>query len=132
MNADRLDRWLSLVAIAHVAGGLALPFVLLRTQWIDAWLPALEGNTRIAFALFGPTVASWGLLMLFLVQHGLRRNQAWAANALIAGILVWAPLDAAICHAYGWSEAVVLDVIASAAILIPALWRRLQIGGAST
>lgn len=131
MNADRLDRWLSFVAILHVIAGIALPFVLLRSDWLDAWLPLAGGDTRVAFALFGPTVASWGLLMLFLVQYGLRRNQAWAANALMVGILVWAPLDAAICHAYGWTGAVVLDAVASAAILIPALWRRAQIAKAA-
>lgn len=132
MNPDRLDRWLGFVAIAHVIAGLALPFVLLRTGWLDAWLPLADRDARTAFALFGPTVASWGLLMLFLVQHGLRRNQAWAANALIAGILVWAPLDAAICYAYGWMHAVALDAVASAAILIPALWRRVQIARIAT
>lgn len=132
MSAERLDRWLAFVAILHVIAGLALPFVLLRTDWLDPWLPLAQPDARTAFALFGPTVASWGLLMLFLVQHGLRRDQAWAANALIAGILVWAPFDAAICHAYGWTHAIVLDAVAGAAILIPALWRRLQIGrGAS-
>jgi hypothetical protein len=131
MSADRLDRWLSLVAIAHVIAGLLLPFVLLRTGWLDALLPLSDGDARVAFAVFGPTVASWGLLMLFLVQYGVRRNQAWAANALIAGILVWAPLDAAICHSYGWTHAVVLDAIASAAILVPAIWRRVQIGRAA-
>lgn len=128
MNADRLDRWLSLVATTHIVAGIALPFVLLRSDWLDAWLPLGDAEARLAFALFGPTVASWGLLMLFLVQYGLRRNQAWAANALIAGILVWAPLDAAICHAWGWTGAVALDAVAAAAILIPALWRRVQIG----
>ncbi|WP_370153013.1 MULTISPECIES: hypothetical protein [Pseudomonadota] len=128
MNPDRLDRWLGFVAVAHVFAGLALPFVLLRTNGLDAWLPLDGGDTRVAFALFGPTVASWGLLMWFLVQYGLRRQQAWAANALIAGILVWAPLDAAICHAWGWTPAVILDAVAAIAILVPALWRRAQIG----
>ena len=128
MSAERLDRWLGFIAILHVIAGLALPFVLLRTGWLDPWLPLADPEARTAFALFGPTVASWGLLMLFVVQHGLRHHQAWAANALIAGVLVWAPLDAAICHAHGWTHAVVLDAIASIAILIPALWRRVQIG----
>ncbi len=126
MNAEKLDRWLTWVAVLHIAAGIALPFILLRTTWLDAWLPITYADARLAFALFGPTVASWGLLMLFLVQHGLRANQRWAANALIAGVLVWAPLDAALCWAYGLTLGLWLDALAAAAILIPALLRRAQ------
>ena len=132
MRADRLDRWLSFVAILHVIGGLALPFLLLRSAALDGLLPAESADARLAYALFGPTVASWGLLMLFLVQYGLRNGQIWAANALIAGILIWVPLDTALCYVHGWHGAVALNAAASAAILIPALWRRVQLGRRSS
>lgn len=64
--------------------------------------------------------------MFFLVQHGLRGNQRWAADALIVGILVWAPLDAALCWRYGLTAGLWLDAIATPAILLPVLWRRLR------
>lgn len=128
MSAQRLDRWLSVIAMLHVIGGLALPFLLLRSAALDGLLPAESADARLAYALFGPTVASWGLLMLFLVHYGLRNGQIWAANALIAGILIWVPLDTALCYVHGWNGAVALNAAASAAILIPALWRRAQLG----
>ncbi len=131
MTPRKLDRWLSAMAVVHVLGGLALPFVLLHTGWLDALMPVAHPDGRLAYALFGPTVASWGLLMLFIVEHGLRRDQAWAANALIAGILIWVPLDTALCYVHGWTGAVILNTAATIAILIPALWRRAQIAAAA-
>lgn len=130
MPGAKLDRWLSWIAGLHVAGGLGLPFLLLRTDWLDRWLPLQGDDARLALALFGPTVASWGAMMFFLVQQGLRKQQRWAADALIVGILVWAPLDAALCWKYGLSAGLWLDALAAPAILIPALIRRWQLNGA--
>lgn len=122
-----LDRWLAGVAIVHVAIGLALPALLLRTDWLDRWMPTSDADARLFLALFGPTVASWGALMFYLVQHGLRAQQRWAADALIVGVLVWAPLDAALCRTYDLPLGLALDAVGVAAILIPAIWRRLQL-----
>lgn len=122
-----LDRWLGGVAVAHVAIGIALPALLLRTDWLDRWAPTDTADVRLFLALFGPTVASWGALMFYLVQHGLRAQQRWAADALIVAVLVWAPLDAALCYTYQLPLGLLLDGVAVAAIMIPALWRRSQL-----
>ncbi len=132
MKNERLHGWLSWIAGLHVLGGLALPFLLLRTSWLDRWLPLQGDDARLALALFGPTVASWGAMMFFLVQYGLRNSQRWAADALIVGILVWAPLDAALCWKYKLTAGLWLDAIVAPAILIPALWCRLQMRSAQT
>ncbi len=124
MMSTKIDRWLTWVSLLHVAIGLALPLMLMRTTWLDAWLPLANADMRLALALFGPTVASWGALMFFLVQFGLRQNQRWAADALIVGVLVWAPLDAALCWQHGWGAAVVLDAAALLSIVVPAGIRR--------
>ena len=65
--------------------------------------------------------------MFYLVQHGLRAQQRWAADALIVGVLVWAPLDAALCRAYDLPLGLALDAVGVAAILFPVIWRRLQL-----
>lgn len=122
-----LDRWLTAVAVVHVAIGLALPALLLRSDWIERWVPTSDADARLFLALFGPTVASWGALMFYLVQHGLRAQQRWAADALIVGVLVWAPLDAALWRAYDLPLGLALDAAGVAAILIPAIWRRFQL-----
>lgn len=122
-----LDRWLAGVAVAHVAAGIALPAVLLRTDWLDRWLPTDTADVRLFVALFGPTVASWGALMFYLVQYGLRTQQRWAADALIVAVLVWAPLDAALCYTYQLPLGLLLDGVAVAVILIPAIRRRSQL-----
>ncbi|TJY58241.1 hypothetical protein E4T66_16220 [Sinimarinibacterium sp. CAU 1509] len=124
MTSSKIDRWLTWLSLLHVTVGLALPLMLMRTAWLDAWLPLGSTDARLALALFGPTVASWGALMFFLVQFGLRQNQRWAADALIIGVLVWAPLDAALCWQHGWIAAVALDAAALLAILVPTVIRR--------
>ncbi len=122
MNA-KIDRWLTGLALLHVVAGLALPLLLMRTAWLDPVLPVNDASTRLAFAVFGPTVASWGALMFFLVQFGLRQNQRWAADALIVAVLVWVPLDAALC----WQHGVALDAVVLVAILVPVLIRRFSL-----
>ena len=122
-----LERWLAAVAVAHVAGGIALPLVLLQTAWLDPWLPVATPGARDALAVFGPTLASWGTLMFFLVQFGLREGRRWAADALVVAVLVWAPLDAALCWRLGWAAGLWLDGLVAPAILLPALVRRAQL-----
>lgn len=48
-----LHRWLSWIAGLHVLGGLALPFLLLRTPWLDTWLPLPGEEARLAFDCSG-------------------------------------------------------------------------------
>jgi hypothetical protein len=125
MISDRaLLNWLMLLAIAHIAGGLALPLLILQTHWLDAALPAPLLEMRPMLALFGPTVASWGVLLAFLVRHAMRERQRWACDALILAIVVWMPLDAALCVWLGYGQAVIVDLVAAPALLVPAFMLR--------
>lgn len=123
MNTQ-IDRWLSWLAVMHVIGGLCLPLLLLFTSWFDGWLPLQSPSARVAFAVLGPTVASWGAMMFYLVQYGIRNGHRWAADALIVGVLVWAPLDAALCWRYELTVGWALDAVVSLAMLVPLLIRR--------
>lgn len=118
-----LTRWLMALALLHVAGGLALPVLVLQTAWLDWALPELVTGpgARVVLALFGPTVASWGVLLAFLVHFGIRFRQRWACDALIVAVLVWLPLDAALCWSHGIAGAIVIDLLAAPALLVPAL-----------
>lgn len=110
--------WLEALALLHVAGGLAWPFLVGGTSWLDRWLPGL-GAGRFWCALLGPTIASWGLVFWFVARHGLRQGRRWACDALIFAILTWLPLDFALCVRFGFTPGIVLDPIFGLAMLAP-------------
>lgn len=120
-------RWLEALALLHVVGGLALPFVVLYGNALDVWLPApgdAPASARFWVAAFGPTLASWGLLAWFLVRRGLREGRRWACDALIYAVLTWLPLDLALCLNFGFTPGLVADLVAALAMLPPLLWLR--------
>lgn len=105
---ERLSAWLEALALLHVVGGLGWPLLVVATTLADRWLPGVAAN-RYWCALIGPTIASWGLMLWFIVHYGVRRGQRWAADAGIAAILVWLPLDFGLCFAFRFWPGMVID-----------------------
>lgn len=139
------QNWLFVVAIAHVIAGLAVPlfaysdlFDLYGAQiaaafWSSAPVPAAaEAYQRWMVALFGPTVAAWGVLMAFLVKAGQRSGAAWPWNALLLSILAWAPADIAISLLHDFWPHVVIDCLMLLLIGVPALLLRVTTAGNGT
>ncbi|MDG9922711.1 MULTISPECIES: TIGR01777 family oxidoreductase [unclassified Pseudomonas] len=126
-----LYRWLLLVGLGHVALGIALAFAahLPVTQPYFDYLyasvatapPPAEFQTllRTMVGLFGPTVASWGLLFSLLVflyrEHGHRQIKP----AIFAALLVWCLLDSAISLYFGLLWHAYLNTAAVLSIAIP-------------
>jgi hypothetical protein len=107
-RTQRCCSGLEALALLHVVAGLAWPLLIVGTSWLDRWLPGIAAN-RYWCALIGPTIASWGLLLWFVVRFGVRRGQRWACDAAIAAIGVWLPLDFALCFAFRFVPGMVLD-----------------------
>ena len=135
----KLEIWLFIVALGHIAAGVALPFVafssgfdlyaerIRESFWGGALMPPeAEAFQRWIVALFGPTVASWGVLMAYLVRAGMRTNDPWPWNALLLSLLVWAPADIAISLMRNFWLHVVIDLVAVLIIVAPALMLRAQ------
>lgn len=122
----RLGQFLLLVAAGHVLLGLAMPFVLPLLPGVLARMPYADAAEAAQFwsRVFGPTLASWGVLACFLVRYGVQQRQRWACDALIGAVLAWAPLDAWLCWQAGFLPGIALDIFVSAAIFVPALWLR--------
>lgn len=131
-----LYRWLLLVGLSHVLLGVALAFAahLPITQPYFDYLYASVASTpptpqyqdllRTMVGLFGPTVASWGLLLCTLVvlwrQHGHRLIKP----ALLAALLLWCVLDSSISAYFGLRLHVYLNLTAALSIALPLLWLR--------
>ncbi|WP_051304476.1 hypothetical protein [Chitinilyticum litopenaei] len=135
----KLEKWLLMVALGHIAVGVALPFVafssgfdfyaekLRMSFWSGALIPPeAEAFQRWIVALFGPTVASWGVLMTCLVRAGMRQADPWPWNALLLSLLAWAPADIAISLMRDFWLHVIVDLLVVVAIAIPALVLRAQ------
>ncbi|MGH8493231.1 MAG: hypothetical protein ACRERR_09025 [Moraxellaceae bacterium] len=123
--------FLQLYAIAHIVGGLLLPWLtdsILFTEYNRALAASFGLNdaaslkqARFLTGLMGPTIASWGLLMLLMVSEAFARPQAkWWWGLLLVGLL-WAPYDSFL----SWQQGVYLNVAINAlsflALLVP-LW----------
>jgi len=130
---NQLYRWLLLVGLGHVALGIALAFAahLPITQPYFDYLYASVATTtppaefqtllRTMVGLFGPTVASWGLLFSLLVflyrEHGHRQIKP----AIFAALLVWCLLDSAISLYFGLLWHAYLNTAALLSIALPLL-----------
>lgn len=101
------QKLLKLIALGHLAGGLALWLLYFITplqapllQLVYAHQPDKLANLpQLAFwlCILGPTIASWGLLFLALVhQYGITPT-VFLWRCMVAAVLVWAPLDSTLC-----------------------------------
>lgn len=99
------EKLLKIIGLAHVVGGLALTTVLFIEPTHPFLLEVLYGSSSVPnqaqiffwFSILGPTIASWGLLFYSAIyQYFLNPNNQ--AFYLMAGsVLLWAPLDSALC-----------------------------------
>ncbi len=126
--------WLYASALAHVLVGFALPWLsdlrlispyhhsTLSFFWPAGIPEAAQAQQLWWMALFGPTVQSVGLWMAALVRLGDVHHSRFAWQALIAGLLLWAPQDMLYSlRADAWVH-VWVDVLAIITMLPPLLW----------
>lgn len=114
---------LLLLALAHVAAGLAVTFLPLAPSAHRLLVATFFGEARTTddvlflVSVFGPTVASWGVLFYALTQAFFRNPTRGAWRALVLSILIWAPLDSALCMHYGLYAAVGMNMVVASVFL---------------
>lgn len=123
-------RLLRVVGPVHVVAGLAL----FATAFIEPVLTFLEtsitGNQDFAWSAFfvtvlGPTIASWGLLFTVMVEQYLASRSLQLWRALLLSVIVWAPLDTALCLKFGvYAGALINTIVFVAVIALLLLVRR--------
>lgn len=123
--------FLQLYALAHIAGGLLLPW-LVHTAVFTAYHEQLAQtfNSHNASSreqalfltgLMGPTIASWGLLFFLVVTQAFSTpSPRWWWGMVLAALL-WAPYDSVLSWQQGMSINVIINAIALLALLVP-LW----------
>ena len=127
-NSYTVERLLLTLATAHIVAGVSLtllPFVpAIHLQLITVIFGAEKVSEEIKFliAVFGPTVASWGVLFYALVKTYFRNPTRGTWWALVMSIVVWAPMDSALFIYYGLYPAVALNA-AVASLFLGLLFR---------
>ncbi len=135
MLTDRmLRRWLLMVAFSHIIVGLAIPLLaysplfslyselLHQAFWPSQPVPqATVEFQRWIVALFGPTIASVGVVLAYLVMAGATYREPWPWNALLLGLALWAPGDICISLMHDFWLHVRIDAAALLAIVPPVL-----------
>ncbi|MBD9481909.1 hypothetical protein IB229_02920 [Pseudomonas sp. PDM14] len=131
-----LYRWLLLIGLGHVALGVALAFAAHSTlldpyfQYlyasVSAQPPGVEFQRllRTMVGLFGPTVASWGLLFSLLVYLYRTRGHRLIKPGLFAALLLWCVLDSAISAYFDLLAHAYLNAAAAMSIAVPLLMLR--------
>ncbi len=117
------EKLLRLVGPVHVVGGLLL--------FASAFLPhatailqtAITGNGDYAWSAFfatvlGPTIASWGVLFTALVHQFQAAPSMLVWRALVLSVVIWAPLDTALCLKFG----VTIGAIINSIVFIVLIW----------
>lgn len=123
---------LRLLAIGHIAGGVALwllyfiePLHTPLLQLVYANQPdKLVNIPQLAFwlCILGPTIASWGLLFLALVHQYTITPSTFLWRCMVGAVLLWAPLDSTLCLLNGIVAGAVGNA-AVTAVLLSLLWR---------
>lgn len=117
-------RVLQTMAGLHVFIGLVFPWVV-HSAWFSFYMQHLnqaftvsgirdEGQAIFLLAVFGPTLASWGVLFLFGINAGFARPSASAWWFLVAACLVWALCDSVLSLVNG----VYLNAIINAVVFV--------------
>lgn len=115
------------IAWIHIVGGLALPFAV-QFEGVQAFIvnalkgTAAEPGSTFWIGVFGPTVASWGLLFLALLHSFFNNPTHEKWKILLGAVLIWCVIDTSYCLALGVTQALVTNVPA-ALFLVMSLWK---------
>lgn len=122
--------FLYFMALCHIGIGLALPILVYSgaTDTYIAYLNATETTAlpsavrfaeKSLIALFGPTIASWGMLFLLIIKHDLISTSRTAFLWMTVSCLGWAAYDSVISASAGYYLHVLLNTVVLGALIIP-------------
>ncbi len=124
-------RFLQLIAILHIVGGLLLPW-LVQTSLADDYVlsimrnfkvnePSADQLVRFLVGILGPTIASWGVLLLYVVNSFFHQPTITTWWTIIIAGLIWAPYDSWLSIQHGVTLNAAFNAIVFCSIVITLL-----------
>ena len=117
---------LYLTAWLHIVGGALLPFLVHVDPVSKIIQQSLAGTAAQHGAVFwvgvfGPTVASWGVLFLCLLNIYFAQVSMQVWRSLILAVLLWGVVDTSYCLLSGVPQALLSNIPAMLLLLLPLL-----------
>ena len=129
MLLQRTKFFLQLIAIAHIIGGVLLPFLVNTSVFATYNTMVYQAlgfdttwtNPEVNFliGLFGPTIASWGVLFFYVVSSAFKNLDPKGWWAIFLSCVAWAPYDSLLSIQHGIYINALVNLISAAAILTP-------------
>jgi len=131
MITNYTKRFLQIIALLHIVVGLCFPWIV-ESSLFDYYKQHIHlvfnidqdnANQQASFliAIFGPTIASWGVLFLFALNSGFAKPTPQAWWAMLLACLVWAPYDSIFSLLNGVYFNAIINAIAFVMIVTPLL-----------
>jgi len=121
-------KWLKFIAIIHIVGGLLLPLIVftpVATPYFDHLLKTFpQGDLtsmKFLIGVFGPTVASWGLLFYYAVGKAFQSKTPRDWWFLFAAVMVWLVFDTTFSLFFDITAHLYINGLVAIIILLPLL-----------
>ena len=134
MLLQRTKIFLQLIAIAHIIGGVLLPFLVntsvfatyntLVYQSLGFDTSRTNPEVNFLIGLFGPTIASWGVLFFYVVSSAFKNLDPKGWWAIFLSCVAWAPFDSLLSIHKGIYINALINLISALAILTPLFMAR--------
>ncbi|MHC9509780.1 hypothetical protein [Kangiella sp. M94] len=124
-------RWLQVLAIIHIIGGLLLP-IMVYTPLAAPYFQHLKiafpdsnpESLRFLIGVFGPTVTSWGLLFFYAIGKAFEGRTMKDWWLLVSAVLIWSVLDTTFSIAHNVFAHFYLNGIVLVLFLVPLILTR--------
>lgn len=123
-----VEKWLKFIAIIHIIGGLLLPFIVftpIDTPYFEHLQKAFPqgdlASMKFLIGVFGPTVASWGLLFYYAVCKAFQSKTPRDWWLLFAAVMVWLVFDTTFSLFFGITAHLYINGLVAIIILLPLL-----------
>lgn len=130
-SISNIQRILQIIAILHIVAGLLFPWIVASHGFdayrhhvqlvFDAEGYGAEQQAEFLMAIFGPTIASWGVLFLYAVNSAFSRPSPQAWWFMLTACLVWAPYDSVYSLQQGVYLNAYINAVAFVAMMVPLL-----------
>ncbi len=76
------------------------------------------------YAVWGATIAGWGIVLVYIVHYPFFRKEAWAWECVAVGVVVWYILDTLLSVYYGVFFNVAFNSVLLVAAAMPLMFTR--------